>query len=433
METSSLTLWVILFCSACFIVDVRIGFAVSTIIVAIILACLIKRNMYASEGYGRRKQLECQQIKEMYQPYEAGSYAGYHEKKDYCGGEELDNDCWRYNANPFFTKTVVVNKDMKSINNALQGGQNPKTLIAPMIARPLYDLQWRSNDMIVPNRLNRQTNEALEQSGYLPQSCDPEGEENITAEVKFREDFEYSEPKYTAQNWSDEVDMANGYNPDQWQQAHFPANLPKGRCAMQPEFKGYNDKLFTQSVQPGVYYRNEVIEPVNNNIGISFNQEFLPRSISYDDKGDLTMIDHDPNFYKEVTPVLGEPIEPIESNVYDPRFTGYGTSYRGYNDDLTGQIRFAYDDVNAVRMPNYITRSKIDIHDWADKYGPVHTPQGLQEVRGKAQDAFLKDSLEHRNDLMTRLMRKRNAEMWQLRQAPKSGPVRMLRGGAGGK
>ena len=29
-----------------------------------------------------------------------------------------------------------------------------------------------------------------------------------------------------------------------------------------------------------------------------------------------------------------------------------------------------------------------------------------------------RDTLDHRNDLMSKLMRKRNSEMWQLRQSP---------------
>ena len=31
---------------------------------------------------------------------------------------------------------------------------------------------------------------------------------------------------------------------------------------------------------------------------------------------------------------------PNESNVYDPRFTGYGTNYRTYIESVTGQPRF---------------------------------------------------------------------------------------------
>jgi hypothetical protein len=72
-------------------------------------------------------------------------------------------------------------------------------------------------------------------------------------------------------------------------------------------------------------------------------------------------------------------------------------------------------------MPNYIVRSKLDTHNFSDTYGPMQNAGlSLNEVRKKAQDAFLEDSLHHRNDITTRLMRKRNAEMWQEKMYPKS-------------
>ena len=49
--------------------------------------------------------------------------------------------------------------------------------------------------------------------------------------------------------------------------------------------------------------------------------------------------------------------EPGASNVYDPRFTGYGTSYRTYIEPMTGQPRFYYDDVDAIRKYNYIRKA----------------------------------------------------------------------------
>ena len=80
-------------------------------------------------------------------------------------------------------------------------------------------------------------------------------------------------------------------------------------------------------------------------------------------------------------------------------------------------------------MPNYITRSKIDHLPYADKYGPmeeesefgnVHNPH----IRYLAQDSWMRDSMEFRNDLTERRMRKINAEAWQKRQSP-LGPYRV--------
>ena len=44
-----------------------------------------------------------------------------------------------------------------------------------------------------------------------------------------------------------------------------------------------------------------------------------------------------------------------QANIYDPRF-GYGTGYRSYIDETTGQPRFYYDDIDAITKPNYIVK-----------------------------------------------------------------------------
>jgi len=109
-------------------------------------------------------------------------------------------------------------------------------------------------------------------------------------------------------------------------------------------------------------------------------------------------------------------------NVYDPRFSGYGSDNRTYVDPLLHQPRYYYDDVDAIRRPNYIVRSKIDscVTGFGDQYGPMQNVQlSLNETRPLAEQAYLDNNLNYRNDLMQTLMNKRNAEMWQTRQAPK--------------
>lgn len=109
-----------------------------------------------------------------------------------------------------------------------------------------------------------------------------------------------------------------------------------------------------------------------------------------------------------------EPIrasEPKYHNVYDPRFYSYGPSDRSYIDSTTEQPRFAYDDVNAVRRQQYISRSKVDSFiDTQDK--------NLCDIRDEVNQHWHDTISDHRDDMMERLMRKRNGEMWQLRQAP---------------
>jgi len=224
-------------------------------------------------------------------------------------------------------------------------------------------------------------------------------------------------------NRSGWVNTACGYNPDQVE-VGLPSNFPAGNCEQNPAMKQYNENLFTQIVTPGVYSVNQVNEPINSNIGISFTQQFEPVTAKRTDQG-LKYTLHDPRIIEPAFETPSNAVTAKYDNVYDPRFYGYGTSYRSYLEPVTGQTRFMYDDVNAIRMPNYITRSKIDHLPYADHYGPmeagsefgnVHNPN----IRALAQDSWLRDSMQFREDLQQRLMRKTNAEGWQKRMYPNS-------------
>lgn len=103
-------------------------------------------------------------------------------------------------------------------------------------------------------------------------------------------------------------------------------------------------------------------------------------------------------------------------DIYDPRFTGYGDQYRAYEEPVTGQTRFFYKDVDAIKMPNYVVRSKVDTLPWAPTYGPDKPFQGNH--RELANNDFHESALTFRAEMQERLLRKRNAEMWQRRVAP---------------
>jgi hypothetical protein len=412
------------------IIDVRLGLVLSCVIFGVFLILFINKKMHRTETI------------ENYEP----TYLGNPKKDEdvhYIKGQKScfkSENCYKLYTDPNRVKPRVVERNMISKNNRLQGGQNPKTFIPPMVTRPAYDIEWRRNSMIVPNVINGETNEAIGKSGYMPapggdvtfSMIQPRRERTI-ASTNFVEDgevIENFEIDYNKATWDDRVLAANGYDAQQFKMNNYPANLPRGNCGRDPVLKSHNDSLFTTSIQPGVYYRNQVAEPINSNIGISFQQQFLPRTYKKDN-GNLTIVDHDPQFAPPMEEIIEFPEEPKPENVYDPRFNGYGTSYRNYVDPMTGQPRFPYDDINAIRMPNYLVRSKIDTHPFSDTYGPMqNSGLSLNDIRQKAQDVFLEDTTNFRDDLMSRLMRKRNAELWQIKQSPRTGAGRMLSGGS---
>ena len=350
-------------------------------------------------------------------------------------------DCVARYSNPFNAPEYEISKNNVSSNHLMSGPQNPKTRVAPMVTRPIHSLDWRAHSLIVPNMLNNSTNENLYLSGYLSpedipnskvqdfvENGDPIEKEDVI------EHYNVDAPEavqYGKKSWSDTVDTSLGYSKTQFTNSGFPNNLPQGNCGRDPVLKEYNKNLFTQTVQPGVYYKDDIIEPINSNIGISFQQQFLPRTFQEVDNG-LLIEDHDPSLAPELPSIL-MPHHSDAANIYDPRFTGYGTSYRNYVDPMTGQPRFPYDDVNAKRMPSYIVRSKIDTHNFADTYDSVqNTGLALNDIRSKAHGAFIDDTTSHRDDIMSKLMRKTNAEAWQRRAAPITKSSRSIGGNSFG-
>ena len=377
---------------------------------------------------------------------------------------------------------LIPDQTYISKNQNLCGPANPKTLIAPIVAPPSYDWEyWKDNDFVFPSIINEKRTQDYYGSGYYTE--DEPIRENFTQRENFTDQKgniesndnyysnEYKKPqdpldtmgyyngKYPqkinngdqlgtsnvvpkdylrksskqimdskkfsktdgVQKYPGNVNRSGTYDPTNIDY-DLPTNFMAGNCERNDNVKELNNELFTSTITPGVYYKTQVIEPLNYNVGISFDQQIPPRKVSKDKNGNITFTAMDPNLY--------EPEEEVDKNdygtapyeVYDPRTNGYGSSYREYEHEITGQSRFYYDDVNAARRPNYITRTNIDHLLKADSYGIVNSTQDIMSrncnSRKIAEEGLLNDTIDFRTDLMTRLMRKKNSEMWQQRLAP---------------
>ena len=362
----------------------------------------------------------------------------------------------------------VNNPTYASKNQALVGKVNPRTLIAPVIVPPLADLgYWKTNNLVTHSLINDQKQTDIYLSGYQV-TTDCKEDSNYSRGNKYfmsntdkpqtylqrsnsyasnrlknnskpidnfsqvKENFE-KYPYMIAPKENGQINTSCGYDPNQIKLG-LPSNLKVGKCAKDPIFKEYNDNLFTQTIQPGVYTKSEINEPINSNIGISFDQQFLPTTYEIDNEN-ILYTKHDPRIFD--SSVFENDSELQDSgvnaaNVYDPRFSGYGTSYRSYTDDNIGQTRFYYDDVDSVRMPNYISRSNIDFALFADSYGPMVSERGNlnnAEIRKLADRQFLDSAIEFRTGMQERLMRKTNANAWQQRVAPLTKNSQRMMGG----
>ena len=276
---------------------------------------------------------------------------------------------------------IQYDEEFSSRNQMLVGGPNPKTLIPPIIAPPSHQLaEWKATDLTVHSAINDSTGFDVDRSGFVNVPSDPK-------RVEFR-------PPICSE------------------------------CVVAP-CRCSNPTVLTQTVQPGVYYETDPRpDPINALIGISEQRQFEPQRVVRGRDGSVT-------YYSTLTdsvPELKLPeltvVAQTESNVYDPRFTGYGPSNRGYIDPTTGSPRWFYDDVSAVTMPNFIARNDIDVYPWAAQYGSgvngstEAVPAALCDTTKLVDRAFEDATIKFRTELQERLMRKRNNEMWQQRVAP---------------
>ena len=346
----------------------------------------------------------------------------------YLNENVLQSNKKKYNPN-FLTKTD---------NNKLIGSPNPKTLVPPIITPRVYDLQyWTMTNNFRPEIINYEKGRYEDESGYKVKELMMSNDippENYLRPIKVKKKGETKQPNYsfrkmgnnkykTMENFSDDTIHQNTRNKSSVvSEEHFQKEKEGKYNKMNddeyqlfnkdfktnPYFKDkYNPNLFTSTITPGTYHINDRNEPINSLMGVSNEQQFEPSN------------------YETI-----EPFETVNmSNTYDPRFNGYGTSYRTYIDENVGQPRFYYDDVNAIKMPNYITRNAIDVTTFGDSYGPLNSGnEYTQNIHRMADEDFTDSTINFRTEMMDRLMRKRNAESWQQRTFPiRTGGQRMLK------
>ena len=327
-------------------------------------------------------------------------------------------------------------------SQTLVGGPNPRTLIRPIIPNPIYDFEvWLPNDFIIPTAINDQKRQEFYQNGYVVHNDIPtnynndfyvaEGFQNFPDEI--REDYQneynnyandqryYNQDQYTNTNFP-AVDKSCGYFPQNLNY-NLPINYYPSPCEANKGMSEYNKNLFSIPIQPGIYTQSQVNQPYASmsNLCISMDQPFLPTTFDKEG-GVLKYTEYDPSTVKQIKnpPYNSESFgSPLRNEIYDPRLTGYGTSYRSYIDEMVGQPRFYYDDIDQITRPNYITRNNLDIYGFAPRIGTPNTPslQG-DELRQYANNNYTDSQIQLRTELQQRLMHKNNNREWQQRIAP---------------
>lgn len=338
---------------------------------------------------------------------------------------------------------INPNQTFVSTNQKLVGKANPKTLKAPLIVPRPMDLDyWKSSDLSVMSGINTRSQQDFGRSGYYvdPDTCNNYDQPDKRGDIY--EGYQYNAPTktngyklpyYEGDLENDYITMemlgpgstSSGYvidnvNEPQNRKFDLPVNYAAKEGQLSNTMKKLNDELFTSIITPGSYYKTDIIEPIQWNEGISFTQQIPPREESKNSQGTLYTAKEPSMYHHKPPPKKDWGISPYD--VYDSRGFGYGTSYRSYEDTLTGQPRFYYDDTDAIRRPNYLGRSKVDHIFENITYGPIATEEEFFDNNARSRDIaekdFLDQSIAHRTDMMTHLMRKKNAEAWQQKLAP---------------
>lgn len=310
-------------------------------------------------------------------------------------------------------RVLTPDDQFVSVNQLLVGGPNPKTLVPPIVAVPSHELNyWKASGLTTHSAINSSSNFDFGRSGYSVPTFGP---------------------------YTETDDFANNF-------ATFPRS-DKSRL----------ETVTTQTIQPGVFQRSRFDEPINSMIGISLQKQFDPMLITENGNVTYTALDgktplafsnggvgtadavYDNNIHvdrsnhtratdrlfnlddllRNRSTVDNVDTFQSESNVYDPRLYGYGSNDRYYLDSVTGQPRWFYDDIESITRPNYISRNKVDVFPWAPQYGSdVPLDYSRRSYVDMANTAYMDATIQFRTEMQERLMRKRNAEMWQRRVAP---------------
>lgn len=356
-----------------------------------------------------------------------------------------------------------------SVNQSMVGPPNPKTLMRPVIPTPIYDTDaWKPNDFIIPSGINDQKRQELFDNGYVaidnvsyipPVHATDDYAQPLSQPTYYREPLPMSQEYYQQeprhhqqQSYGDsvtppripveQVEVEERYQPTRdasnpYQTFSYPAidggcgydpvnldyNLPinykADECQKTKLMREYNKNLFSIPLQPGLYTESQVNQPFSSqsNLGISMLQPLLPTALEKRNGYD-TFVELANPLPPQYVP-FPKTDEPLRTEVYDPRLTGYGTSYRSYYEPVTGQTRFYYDDVDQQTRYNYLTRNKVDFANFGTSVGPINN----RSLQGNALTAFADQTysdsqVTFRNEMQQRLMHKNSNREWQQRIAP---------------
>jgi hypothetical protein len=216
----------------------------------------------------------------------------------------------------------------------------------------------------------------------------------------------------------------------------------------QQQDQNINKKSILTDIEPNVFQRQNMMYPINNNLGQSWVTEkpiivFNPADQSNNPYGNTVLYNsYDPQLIRDDLPKYAQAEMPVRTpysdrygtwnkeaagsvdwtNVYDYRFNSYGAGTRAYENINTGNIEYYVADIDAYRKPNFITKSKVD-HIYfktplGEEWPRYERNISLQDMRNEAESRFINDTTFFRENLSASQSAKANARSIQLTLGP---------------
>ncbi|MBL4898451.1 MAG: hypothetical protein JKX76_02260 [Colwellia sp.] len=160
---------------------------------------------------------------------------------------------------------------------------------------------------------------------------------------------------------------------------------------------------------------------LNKKIGLTSSSDFyqLPGG-TYAAYRDPRLIDNRTGIYQDLDqpPLVGTV---PEDQIYSDELTDYGKNYNTYSDITAGQIQYYYskDIAAAYSTPNFSLPANVEKQIFIDPMDQINPRYNRQVLLPNAKNIGCnqeaRDTVLHREDLMSKQMARRNETDWQAR------------------
>lgn len=206
----------------------------------------------------------------------------------------------------------------------------------------------------------------------------------------------------------------------------IPTSLATSNCQRSKHFDNYNKQIYHTSIQP--LKEEDKYVPLNS-IGPQFENGFTKNEQGCGFFGSNPLLIDAARGMKvplDRPNLISSPeLNPCESDIYHEKYNNYGQNYKNYNDMNTGNIQYyTYQtDSPTYNSPNFVTPAEVTHVLFQDPNGVIrpeynrnsHKQYSFDWCKGDSCDSFTHDTLEFRQELMEKQMRKQNESKYESR------------------